>query len=882
MKIQVRLLIIIFVVVLLTGGGATLIGRTVAMNIVEDEISDHLVDTAQSRSQHIQDVIEGRREEADLMARIVGVYTGVLDAGLFGLSWESSTWLSQSFLTNMSSSGSHVDCALYVRVKDGEPVIEYSSFEELVDLDVSDTEFFLQGSKGTYIGDYSSYEEVFGLDSSYSEVFADDGDDFVLVLASPVWSEEKVSGVMVLLGGEQILSDIAADSTGLGETGEVYILNEDGYMITESQFIDSAVMNQKVDIGRDKPGSSGESGDVGWEVITATNNMEDKVLQVSHRLPETGWTVVVETGHAEAFAPVTNLTRIMLWSLLGVLLLGALMSLLVSRAISRPIVKLHRGADEIMNGNWEYDITSSAKDEVGELSRAFSKMTLSLKASHDELQNYSKNLEEEVQVRTQELADANRELSVEVADRKLAEEKVQEQYEEMQVHSLELEAANDELRLTQEKLQGVNEYLETRVAERTIELTRVNELLEEDIAKREEIEAELREKEAKLRAMFDAIGDGVNVTDLEGNIVEVNETYLRIFGLAGKEDVIGKNASAFILPKDHPRLVNHIEDALNSVNEVREYILIDSTGREFFGETSVTMIRDSLGNPVGFISVTRDISERKQAEKAIAQKTEELISVEEELRYLNQALDEKVAEKTSEFGDLLTQKDEFISQLSHDLKNPLTPLVGLVPMLQERETDPESKEYLDVIAQNIDYMRNLIAQTVERAKLNSKMAASIFEEVNLAEETEKLIRSKQYFYSQNNVAVENRIVGDIVVAGNRLELMEVMDNLASNAVKFMPDGDGLLIFDAWANGDVVTVSIKDNGIGLKEGQEEIIFDEFYADDNSGHELGSSGLGLSICKRIVESLGGRIWAESECHGKGTTIYFTIPVHVGASI
>ncbi|MCP4647578.1 MAG: PAS domain S-box protein, partial [bacterium] len=198
----------------------------------------------------------------------------------------------------------------------------------------------------------------------------------------------------------------------------------------------------------------------------------------------------------------------------------------------------------------------------------------------------------------------------EVAERRLAEEKVQEQYQEMQVYSLELEASNEELRLTQEKLRGINEYLETRVAERTIELTRVNELLEEDIAKREEIEAELREKEAKLRAMFDAIGDGVNVTDLEGNIVEVNDTFLCMFGFVGKEDVIGKNASAFVSPEDHIGLINHITDALNGVNEAREYILVDSTGRKFFGEASMTMIRDSLGNPVRFISVTRDISER--------------------------------------------------------------------------------------------------------------------------------------------------------------------------------------------------------------------------------------------------------------------------------
>jgi len=405
MRIQVKILIFIFAVVLLTGGGATLIGRSVAMNIVEDEISDHMITTAQSQSQHIQDILESREEEAELMARIVGVYVGVLDTGFFGLSWDSATWLSQDFLINMASAGAHVDGAMYVRIKDEGPVIEYSSFEDIVGMDASKWEFFLEGSKATFIGDYASYEEIFGLDASYSDVFSEDDDDFVLVLASPVRAGEKLSGVIVLMGGEQILSDIAANTMGLGETGETYILNEDGYMITESRFLDDAVLRQKVDIDGTQE-SSDEPGEIDWEVISTTNYMGDKVLQVTHRLPEVGWTVVVETGYSEAFAPVANLTRIMLWSLLGVLFLGALVSILMARAISRPIMKLQEGAEEIIKGNLDRRIGLNSKDEVGELSRAFDTMVSGLQERTVELEetiDEHKRTEEELKKSEAEL-----------------------------------------------------------------------------------------------------------------------------------------------------------------------------------------------------------------------------------------------------------------------------------------------------------------------------------------------------------------------------------------------------------------------------------------------------------------------------------------------
>jgi len=109
---------------------------------------------------------------------------------------------------------------------------------------------------------------------------------------------------------------------------------------------------------------------------------------------------------------------------------------------------------------------------------------------------------------------------------------------------------------------------------------------------------------------------------------------------------------------------------------------------------------------------------------------------------------------------------------------------------------------------------------------------------------------------------------------DKLRLEELFDNLIGNSIKYSPNGGNITI-DAEDDGKFVVVFVKDEGTGMTSEQLEHVFEEFYKADESRHDFNSSGLGLSICKRIVEKHGGKIWAESEGKGKGTTMFFTIP-------
>jgi len=274
------------------------------------------------------------------------------------------------------------------------------------------------------------------------------------------------------------------------------------------------------------------------------------------------------------------------------------------------------------------------------------------------------------------------------------------------------------------------------------------------------------------------------------------------------------------------------------------------------------------------LDLKKTIADLEVAKRYINQQNIELKTVQKQLYDLNKELEQKVEERTAEVKHLLKQKDDFIGQLGHDLKNPMTPLVGLLPILKEKEKDPKIREQLDVIVSNVNYMKDLVIKILQLARLNSPNIKFDIENLNIKKEIDDIILDQQFFFNETNFEVKNNIKDDIIVKADKIKLEELIKNLFTNAVKYSLDGKGVITIDADKKDGFVKLSIKDAGIGITPEDINRIFDEFYKADESRHELDSSGLGLSICKRIVERHGGRIWAESDGKGKGSTFYFTL--------
>jgi len=288
-------------------------------------------------------------------------------------------------------------------------------------------------------------------------------------------------------------------------------------------------------------------------------------------------------------------------------------------------------------------------------------------------------------------------------------------------------------------------------------------------------------------------------------------------------------------------------------------------------------IKELEDSELATLNIMEDLQETvaslKIAEDDIRGKNKKLASTQEELRTLNEWLEQKVMERTAEIENLLKQKDEFVNQLGHDLKTPITPLVTLLPIIQKRQTDQKSKELLDVSIKNVQYMKDLVIKTIQLARLNAPSTKLDITETNLLEELNKVIDNNQFLFKENKIIVENKIKEDVIIKADKLRLDELFNNLITNAVKYTSES-GILTIDAQKDRDFVTISFRDTGIGLNQEQIKHIFDEFYKVDPSRHDLEASGLGLPICKRIVEKHGGKIWVESPGVGKGSTFYFTL--------
>jgi signal transduction histidine kinase len=514
MSIRLKILISFLVVLLLTGGIATLIGRTLSRNTVESDIHDRLAATAQFRSQQIQSMIDRQTSYAGMLSSFSGSYSEVL--GMTPNPTDPTTQFliekSPTLLLGLFQPNAGVRDAFFV---DFNGTVISATSPTSIGLDVSKDELFQQGLKGsTYTGPTDFGGTTNGLS---------------LGTSTPILFNGQIVGMIIVIGDEESLSKIVADTTGLGKSGEVYLLDDRGYVITPSRFIGSAILNQKVDL-------DAMATDTGMEVISRKNYLGSKVLSISQPIPSVGWTMVVEMGKSEAMEPVTDLTNKMLWGLLAALVAGTLLAILLSRNISGPILNLQNGAEEITKGNWAYEVKgASSNDEIGELSRAFALMTSRIRQSQEKLQKYNADLEYDVAKRTEELSAAN----------------------------AELQKARDEL--------------EIRVMARTQELNKTNSRLRQEVDDRRRAESEkerlaltLYEKKKELEQMIYVTSHDLRspLVNIQGFSKELTHAFDEVRAVVKNGDVPSTVKEKLLIPMDEdiPHALKYIQSSASKID----------------------------------------------------------------------------------------------------------------------------------------------------------------------------------------------------------------------------------------------------------------------------------------------------------------------------
>ena len=223
-------------------------------------------------------------------------------------------------------------------------------------------------------------------------------------------------------------------------------------------------------------------------------------------------------------------------------------------------------------------------------------------------------------------------------------------------------------------------------------------------------------------------------------------------------------------------------------------------------------------------------------------------------------------------------KDEFISTVSHELRTPLTSIIGSIGLIVGGTLGPlpeQADNLLQIVRDNGDRLLALINDLLDVEQITTGNMAYHMEELVVGEVIEEAVKSHQGYAEQFGVTIASSITcADTRVHGDKARLLQVMANLLSNATKYSPKGDTIEVSAATA-GENVRISVSDNGPGIPLEFRQQIFEKFTQADASDTRLvGGTGLGLWICKAIVDHHEGQIGFDTET-GAGTTFFVVLP-------
>jgi signal transduction histidine kinase len=234
----------------------------------------------------------------------------------------------------------------------------------------------------------------------------------------------------------------------------------------------------------------------------------------------------------------------------------------------------------------------------------------------------------------------------------------------------------------------------------------------------------------------------------------------------------------------------------------------------------------------------------------------------------NRRLEAVIEERTVQVDRLMAQKATLVKHLGHDLKTPLTPVVAMLPIVRSVVSQPETAEMLDVVIDSVGYIHALVDQALQLADLPEM--APVVESVDLTAVVERVADRHR-----SRLAIDNRLPHPFLVLADRLMIHRVCEQVLDNAASFSAAG-GVVVIAGSRSAERAEVVVTDAGIGMTGEQIEHAFDEFFKADAARTRLGSSGLGLTICRRLLAALDGTITLTSPGLGRGCSVTVTLPV------
>ena len=393
-----------------------------------------------------------------------------------------------------------------------------------------------------------------------------------------------------------------------------------------------------------------------------------------------------------------------------------------------------------------------------------------------------------------------------------------------------------------------------------------------DLTRRRSHDEDLRRSEERLRLLIEGVSEyAIFMLDPNGKVATWNVGAEKIKGYKASE-IIGQHFSVFY--PEEAREARWPEHELQVAAEQGSFIdngwRLRRDGTMFWANVTITALRDDTGKLLGYAKLTRDLTETKRVEamEQANQQREEMLDAERSARM--------AAQRATRI------KDEFLATLSHELRTPLSAILGWTQVLLKGETPrspDEQKRAIEVIDRNARAQVRLIDDLLDLSRIMTGKLRLDLHQVSFGSVVESAVDSAMPAARAKGIRLKAMVeTHQDIVSADSTRLQQVVWNLLTNAIKFTPKGGQVQVLLQRVNSHL-ELSVGDTGIGIPAGYLPHVFDRFSQRDSSTTRMfGGLGLGLAICKQLVELHSGSIRAASQGEGKGATFSVELPLSI----
>jgi two-component system sensor histidine kinase/response regulator len=371
---------------------------------------------------------------------------------------------------------------------------------------------------------------------------------------------------------------------------------------------------------------------------------------------------------------------------------------------------------------------------------------------------------------------------------------------------------------------------------------------------------ELESNEQRYRRILAAAFDAFIGFTSEGTITEWNEQAEKTFGWSA-EEATGRSVNEMLqfetVEEGESRYRNLLEAEAAGLLESRTEVLArHKTGQRFAAEMAISAI--STGGQKLFAAFVHDVTKRKLVES-------EMLEARAGAESANKA------------------KSEFLANMSHEIRTPLNGVIGMTDLALETELTPEQRDYIETVKLSADSLLSVINDILDFSKIEAGKIDLEEIQFDLPECVETTLKTLALRADEKGLELLCEISPQVpgAVFGDEGRLRQIMTNLVGNAIKFTEVGEVSVNVEVEQNGGEdrwLHFTVSDTGIGIAAEKVDTIFESFrQADTSTTRHYGGTGLGLTISKRLIEIMGGRIWIESEL-GRGSRFHFVAPLKV----